>query len=168
MRGSPVWLASVSRRSLIVRNKSISTQLWERKTRDDMEANLLRLLGPAGNPARERLFRMNVTMCLHRALTVAEVQALPAYFHVGEPVDLAGGPIEVLRETEEGWETTKPCHNPIRQALDPRDPLLWIPVDCGDCPPCQARSALRDERDRVSGAAPIFLADGLSSAGIAR
>jgi hypothetical protein len=168
MKGQPVWLASISRRSALHPSKAISTQLWPKQARDEAEAHLLRLLGPAGNPARERLFRMQVTMCLHRALTDEEVDAAGSALRTDPPTDLAGGPVEILRETEDGLETTKPCHHPIRQVLDRRAPLLWLPYDCGTCPPCQARSAVQDERDRVTGAAPTFLAGGQSSAGSAR
>lgn len=126
---------------------------------DEAERWLLRLLGPAGDDSRERLFRMNVTLCLHRALTDEEVDQLPRSFHEAEPIDLAGGPVEILRETEEGLETTKPCHTPSKIALDPRDVLLWFPGDCGTCPPCLARAALQAERDEATRAPPAYLDD---------
>jgi len=166
MQGSPVWLASVSRRSPLVSEKPISTQLWSAEMRAESEAHLLRLLGPAGNPKRERLFRMQVTMCLHRALTDDEVAGLPAYFHADPATDLAGGPVEILRETEAGWDTTKPCHQPHRHPLDPRDPLLWLPLDCGQCPPCQARAALDTHYEEKLDRAPIFLRDAFRQAGV--
>lgn len=162
MRGSPVWLASISRRSPLG-DKPIATQLWPEQIRDEAEALLLRLLGPAGDPSRERLFRMQVTMCLHRALTQEEAGGLPAYFERDPATDLAGGPVEILRETEQGWETTKPCHHPSKVALDPRDMLLWFPADCGDCPPCLARAELQQRRDDATGAEPRYLDELLRS-----
>ena len=102
---------------------------------------LRRVLGPAGNPARERIFRMQVTLCIHRALTAEDVAALPAYFHTDPATDLAGGPVEIIYETEEGLLSTRPCHAPERIPLDRSNPLLWIPGDCGACPPCGARAA---------------------------
>lgn len=145
MRGRPVWLASISRRSRVT-DRILATGLWEDRTRKESAALLRRLLGPAGDPRYERLFRMNVTMCLHRALAPDDLAQLPASFFEAEPIDLAGGPIEILEETEEGLETTKPCHDPERVSLDDTNPLLWFPVDCERCPPCLARLALGSAR----------------------
>lgn len=141
MGGVPVLLASLSRRSTAT-GRTIATGLWSEAVRAESAAMLRRLFGPAGNPARERLFRMNVTLCLHRALTDDEVDALPAYFHADPPTDLAGGPVEVLWESEPGAASTRPCANPERISLDPRSPLLWIPYDCGSCAACLARAAI--------------------------
>lgn len=151
MSGQPVWLASISRRSPLHPSKPISTQLWFPQVRREAEGHLLRLLGPAGNPGRERLFRMQVTLCLHRALTDEEVAMAGPALRTDTPIDLAGGPVEILRETEEGLLTTKPCHTPAKVRLDPRDPLLWFPADCNQCPPCVARMKLQEERQRASG-----------------
>ena len=137
----------------------MATGLWTKQTVDDSAALLRRLIGPAGNPARERLFRMNVTLCLHRACTPEEVGALPAWFHEQPATDLAGGPVEVLWESEAGAETTKPCHNPIRQSFGYVDPLLWLPLDCGQCPPCRARAALDGEMDRKVAAVPTLMSE---------
>lgn len=156
----------MSRRSPLTPTKPISTGLWIPQARREAEAHLLRLLGPAGNPARERLFRMNVTMCLHRALTDEEVDAAGPALRTDAPTDLAGGPIEILRETEEGLETTKPCHNPTRVGMDPRDALLWLPFDCTKCPPCIARMALQEERDLATGTATAYLEDTMRERGI--
>lgn len=149
MYGQPVWLASVSRRAPLMGNRTISTTLWSDKTRAEMTELLRRVVGPAGNVERERIFRMNITLCIHRALTTAEVDSLPPYFHSDEPTDLAGGPVEVLWENEEGALSTKPCAHPHRQYIDPRDPLLWIPLDCGVCDTCTARLDYLGERGLV-------------------
>lgn len=94
-----------------------------------------------GNSARERLFRMNVTLCLHRAATDEEVAAQPPWFLTAPGNGLAGGPVQVLNETEEGSQSTKPCFNPVRYVIDRDSPHGWIPTDCGQCEPCLAREA---------------------------
>jgi hypothetical protein len=142
MTGVPVYLASLSRRSLVT-NAIIATDVWSPQTMADSIALLRRTLGPSGDAERERVFRMQVTLCIHRALTPDEVTRLPASFHTAEAVDLAGGPVEVISETEEGWPSTRPCHNPTRKPLSPGNPWLWYPEDCGDCPPCVARASLQ-------------------------
>lgn len=143
MYGQPVWLASLSRRAPLAGNRILATGLWPERTRTEMTDLLRRVVGPAGTPSRERIFRMNVTLCIHRALTDAEVASLPPYFHADQPTDLAGGPIEVLWENERGSLSTQPCAHPQRQYLDGGDPLLWLPIDCGTCPTCVARAAYR-------------------------
>lgn len=165
MRGSPVWLASVSRQNRITRGP-LATPSWSKPVMAESIGLLRRLLGPAGDASRERVFRMQVTVCLHRALSPVEIAGLPAYFETDPAVDLAGGPVEILEESEEGWETTKPCHTPTRIPLDPSNPLLWFPSDCGACPPCQARAALTADHDERIGAPPIYLAQTLAQAGV--
>jgi len=156
MQGSPVWLASISRKSPITRGR-LATPLWTPETMTESKELLRAFLGSAGNPARERIFRMQVTLCVHRALTGDEIDALPDWFHTDPPVDLAGGPVEILEETEEGLPTTRPCANPGHYPLDPRNPLLWFPTDCGACEPCKARQALSEERERETGTEPRYL-----------
>lgn len=143
MRGTPVWLASLSRPS---RNHGgrLPTQLWSSDTVAESARLLRRVIGPAGDPDRERLFRMNVTLCLHRACTDAELASAPDWFRQAEPIDLAGGPIAVLWESESGAPSTRPCDRPTQIPLDPRHPLLWYPQDCGSCPSCRARLVARE------------------------
>lgn len=92
-----------------------------------------------GDTSRERLFRMNITYCLHRAATDAEVLGQDEHFRCEAPTGLAGGPIEILSETEPGAASTRPCIAPTKHHID-RDPLLWVPIDCGACEPCRARA----------------------------
>jgi hypothetical protein len=141
MNGTPVWLCSMSRRSTTT-GDILATGLWSPETVRASTALLRRVLGPAGDASRERLFRMNVTLCLHRAISEAEDAALPASFHAAAPIDLAGGPVEVLWESEPGSASTRPCAAPGRHPLDPRNPLLWVPLDCGRCEPCRARAGI--------------------------
>jgi hypothetical protein len=162
MFGSPVWLASISRKSPITGGR-LSTQVWSPQTMQESIDLLRRVLGPAGNPDRERIFRMQVTLCLHRALTKEEVAALPPAFHEAEATDLAGGPVEIIWENEEGAPSTRPCANPRRYPLDPKNKLLWFPLDCGACPSCKARAKLDADGDRT-GRAPLYLDDMLSRA----
>jgi hypothetical protein len=150
MGGTPVWLASLSRRGRSG-PKPIATPLWSAATIQESAGLLRRVLDPAGDPTRERLFRMNVTLCLHRACTPEEVASLPAWFHDAPPIDLAGGPVEILEETEPGLPTTRPCLNPVHIPLYPNDTLLWLPGPCGTCPPCRARQALTEGRERAAG-----------------
>jgi len=145
MNGQPVWLASVSRKSVITDRFNPVTR-W---TPDELrEARLLifDVLKGVGNRRRERLFRMNATLCLHRALTDDEVRLLPGGCTF-TPVNLAGGPVEVMWESEPGGDSTRPCVKPIRQPFpgEPYDPDLWLPGDCGRCAPCRARARLDAE-----------------------
>lgn len=140
MSGTPVWLASLSRRSSVT-GEPIPTGRWSPRDRADAEATLRRVLGGVGDARRERLFRMNVTLCLHRAVNDEEWVALPSAFHETRAVGFAAGaPIEVLWESEPGSPSTRPCAAPQQHRLGFRDPDLWLPVDCGRCGPCLARA----------------------------
>jgi hypothetical protein len=92
-----------------------------------------------GDPSVERLFRMNATLCLHRAATPEEVAGLPRSWVEDRPA-LAGGPVEIYwAKGVEHAESCKPCHAPTRYVIEPSRPDLWVPLDCGRCPPCLAR-----------------------------
>lgn len=139
MDGQPVWLASVS----VARDgRTVGAADLDDAARDLVKALLWEVMDGAGDESRQRLFRMNVTTCLHRAARADEVARVPAYFHTCEAVGLAGGPVAVLWETVPGKPSTKPCENPRRQIAIPSRPDLWIPGDCGDCEPCRARAAI--------------------------
>lgn len=100
-----------------------------------------KVLGPLGDKSKERHFRMNATLCIHRALSAAEVAQLPDEFTCAPALDIAGGPVAILWESEEGAISTRPCANPEHMILDPKQPELWVPIDCGKCPSCVARIA---------------------------
>jgi hypothetical protein len=138
MDGQPVWLASFSRWR---GDLAIAVPRWSQDHLRDGEAELRSMLDGVGDPSRERLFRMNVTLCLHRAATDEEVSRMPSWFHTYPACALAGGPVKVLWENVPGSLSTKPCTKPTKRKLDKRDPLLWLPMDCGRCPPCVARSS---------------------------
>ena len=110
------------------------------------ERHLARTLAGVGDLERERLFRMNITLCLHRALTEAEKAGLPAGWQ-NLPGGLAGGPVEVLksRGIPETLESAKACRNPGHKVQFIERPDLWIPEDCRQCPPCQARMEIEKQ-----------------------
>lgn len=139
MNGQPVWLASVSR--MRPNGKTLYVPEWTQPQLRDATRQLRQVTAGIGNQKRERLFRMNVTLCLHRAATDEEVAGQPEWFLKSPGNGLAGGPVEVLWETEPGAQSTKPCESPKRYMLDARNPHSWIPTDCGQCPPCMARRA---------------------------
>lgn len=148
MEGQPVWLASFSQRFL--NGVIIATGSYSRMTREVATEILRGVVDGVGNPHRERLFRMNVTLCLHRALTDEEVKGLPADFHAAEAIHIAGGPVEVLWENVPARASTRPCTSPTRLYLTWSRRDLWIPEDCGRCAPCQARAAISSYRPQAA------------------
>lgn len=138
MNGQPVWLVSMS----LDRpdGRKLPVPRWPSGYRLEAPTRMREVLGGCGDEARERLFRMNVTMCLHRAATDAEVRTQPEWFLSAPGCGLAGGPVEVLWENVPGAASTKPCRAPRKHVLDRSDALMWLPVDCGKCPPCRARA----------------------------
>lgn len=103
------------------------------------EAMLTQLLGPVGDPSRERSFRMCITLCRHRAVTPAEIEGLPQWWRDAPAVHLAGGGLEVLwRRGIEDGPSVLPCEDYGRDELGGG---LFLPVDCGKCEPCRARAA---------------------------
>lgn len=141
MNGQPVWLASISRWR---EGSPVAVPRWSEATRLEAEAALRATLEGVGDSTRERLFRMNVTLCLHRAATAVEVAGQPDWFHTHPAIGLAGGPVEVLWENTLGADSTKPCRHPRKvQFPGAKDPLLWIPQDCGQCRSCRARATFK-------------------------
>lgn len=152
-----MWLASVSLRDAA--GDIVPSPLWDRHQRDRAKRTAMWLLQGAGDPAKERGFRMNVTLCVHRWVRDDELEQLPAeFFSCRGFLSLAGAPIQVM------WEhgipsspTTQPCVNPRRVPLDDYVPEslkrrqirngqhLWFPVDCGECFTCQARLVVERE-----------------------
>lgn len=139
MNGQPVWLASISRRD--TKGRRIYTPEWGSAVMGVAERLLRGVVQGVGNTSRERLFRMNVTLCLHRAASDEEVAAQSEEFRCAVGHGLAGGPVEILSETEQGAASTKPCQAPGRHVIDRTSPHGWIPVDCGECEPCRARTS---------------------------
>jgi hypothetical protein len=142
MDGLPVWLASTSR--LDLRTGRIAfVPTWSPAWMRDSTSSLYRLLGPLGDRSRERIFRMNVTLCVHRALSREEIAGLPEWFWEGQAEGIAGAPVQVIWESIPGSASTKPCASPERHWLPgyEGDQHGWIPRDCGVCASCLARAA---------------------------
>lgn len=140
MDGQPVWLCSVSH---VGRNgRIIATGDWPTDDFRLAERLAHSTLAGAGDPSRERAFRMNITFCLHRAVSAAEQTRLPACWR-DAPGFLAGGPVEVLWSRGIAHRPAAlPCAAPGQIVLDPARPDLWFPEDCGRCGPCRARAAI--------------------------
>jgi hypothetical protein len=149
MSGRPVWLASMTRRKKD--GRIIPTPRWSpAQMRAARKAIYERVLAGVGDEARERGFRMNATLCVHRALSDAEIAALPDGWMKMPAIDVAGGPVEVLWRTPLAIDapSTRPCVNPTRMPLPgTNDPDLWVPVDCGACEPCRARDACVEAKE---------------------
>ena len=143
-----MWLASISRRNH--KNEIIASSLWatgyftcagKRETAKSLLHVALRGLG---DPAREKFFRMNITVCVHRGTRPEERERLQ-----GLKPGMAGAPVEILEEI--GVETplsARPCLAPgHKQCADGR-PDLWLPIDCGVCPSCLARIRVQEGNQR--------------------
>lgn len=140
MDGRPVWLASYSLRD---KGKIKATGRYSQQERKRAIGRLYGLLRDVGDESHTRVFRMNVTICLHKALTDEESLAIvPGWCFSGRGRDIAGGPIEILEESRPGAPSTRPCVSPSRGIIAPQRPDLWFPVDCGKCESCRARAAL--------------------------
>lgn len=145
MNGWPVWLASISQRR--ADGRIVGAYRWDTDKIADMERRLRAALVGVGDDSRERLFRMNVTLCLHRAVSEVEYDKTGRDFMDGA-CNLAGPPVASLKV--KGFTPTAsidPCDNPKRRLPETLsyDPNLWIPVECGKCPSCVARSGLEGE-----------------------
>ena len=139
-----MWLASGS-----IKRKSDGwikpTGTWPMSLRAFVEEPLRAALTGAGDRERERLFRMNITLCIHRGVTPAEESHLSQEWK-DAPCGLAGGPVELLRSKGVNNVAGAPCKNPSRQSLIPGRPDLWFPMDCGECAPCLAREEVWQHR----------------------
>lgn len=139
MDGQPVWLCSVSHQGP---GGIIATGVWSPGDYKLAEWLAHSALYGVGVPTRERAFRMNITFCIHRAVSDAEKARLPACWGRA-PGFLAGGPVEVL--WSRGIEhklAALPCVNPAHLVIAPTRPDLWLPRDCGACGPCLARGEI--------------------------
>lgn len=136
-----MWLASTA-----TRNRKTGKIIRTDKLAPDVLYKAIVLLREAvegrGDPERERLFRMNATICLHRVLSTEDRLALDPAFFRAEPIDIAGGPVEIIWESVEGSASTRPCKRPRKKLIDRQQPELWVPVDCGICEPCIARAQI--------------------------
>jgi hypothetical protein len=142
MDGEPVWLCSVSHYD---KHGIIGTAKWTPNDYSMAHRLAHSALAGVGDFARERAFRMNITFCVHRAVSQEEKAKLPASWDCATG-GMAGGPVEVLWSRGiEHKPAAMPCKNPKRVAIEPSRPDLWIPHDCGECEPCLARKAIAEK-----------------------
>jgi len=142
MDGEPVWLCSVS---FAPGGRIRATGTWSAAELALAERLARSALAGVGAESQERAFRMNVTFCVHRAVSAAEKARLPPQW-AGAPGGLAGGPVEVFWSRGIAHRpAAMPCASPARLVLDRARPDLWVPEDCGTCPACVARHAIATE-----------------------
>ena len=136
-----MWLASYSRQN---DRGFIATGKWKEENIERGYEMLSKALAGVGTNARERLFRMNITLCLHRAAREEEIAELPDTWK-DAPTGMAGGPVALI--WSHGIHVTdscKPCEDPEKIILYPNRPDLWVPGDCQRCPPCLARAKIEN------------------------
>jgi hypothetical protein len=143
MQGRPVWLASLSLR---LRSTGLirPAELWHKDTLKAAKEVVRRsLLKGIGDVSMERMFRMCMTLCFHRALTREEIEGLPPQFLANKPRDFAGGPLHTYysRGVPKDLPTLVPCMKPRKTYLD-MSLENYVVNDCGECRPCMARLAL--------------------------
>lgn len=135
-----MWLASVSYRQQCGLK---GTSSWTPELFHHAEHLAHEALRGVGNPACERAFRMNITFCIHRAVSAREVERLPAEWSCSAG-GLAGGPVEVLWSRGMAHRpAAMPCEAPGHLVIDQARPDLWVPSDCSHCEPCRARVIAR-------------------------
>lgn len=141
-----MWLASISKR----RGNGLIHPARDFSTAERREAyqRLKRTLEGVGDERFGRHFRMCVTQCLHRGLSDQEIALLPEDWKSLPAIDVAGAPVEIFwqKGVPEDCVSARPCFDPGKQFLDDD---LYTPLDCGDCPPCEARLQL--QRDGAIG-----------------
>ena len=123
--------------------RPILTSDYSQNDRNKADRMLDQLLRGVGDKRWGRFFRMNLTYCLHRGLSDDEIAGLPELWHMQRARDIDGGPVEVFwsRGVAEGAISAEPCVAPQRQYITPE---IWLPIDCGECPPCLARKFIMD------------------------
>jgi hypothetical protein len=143
MDGQPVWLCSVSHYSRASK-RIVATGQWPKYHFEFAERLAHAALDGVGDPARERAFRMNITFCIHRAVSSGEKANLPASWSRALG-GMAGGPVEVLWSRGiEHRPASMPCESPRRLIIEAARPDLWVPEDCGQCAPCRARAIVAE------------------------
>jgi hypothetical protein len=147
MNGRPVWLASASKRNR--QGRIVPNTRWPSPEREKAKKLLRSTVEPSGDWTRWRMFRMQITYCLHVAVSDAEIGRLPVEWQSQSGTCLAGGPVEILASSGiPDQPSVLPCEHPTRVPLGGltgsvlRDPDLWVPEDCGRCLPCRSRAAI--------------------------
>lgn len=137
-----MWLASVSLRKL---GRIVPTQAYGEGKHRRAGQILDAILRGVGDQRWERAFRMCVTECRHRGLSDEEIAALPPSWKQAVARDLAGGPLEVFwsRGVPDTAISANPCHHPSKEPFPGGPSDLYLPLDCGACPPCVARMEIQ-------------------------
>lgn len=139
-----MWLASISKRNHNGKGDVVPAFTWSSRLMREARTILLATLVGVGDETRERGFRMCTTMCVHRALSDAEVAQLGEAWCSLAPRDMAGGPLEILYERGcAATLSTRPCAAPEKVELGrgAAGVALFVPIDCGECPTCLDRLA---------------------------
>ena len=146
MHGRPVWLASVSLRTP---NGIVPNTLWTESQKAHARKLLAAALKGVGDPEVWRLFRMQITYCLHKAVSDHELELVTVQWRDMPGTALAGGPVEILDSAGcSPSPSVLPCENPTCIPLHklvggpPQHPDAWFPEDCGQCAPCLARAEI--------------------------
>lgn len=154
MGGRPVWLASCSVRDLTKADSKVggplllTTEKWTPLVRLEAMRQLRLALAGVGDDKLERCFRMCATLCVHRAVTDAELAGLSDEWRCVVPRDLAGTPLEVLWQTAgvPDVPSAQPCRAPRLLLVRELAHLgVFIPEGCGRCDTCQARKVKQAE-----------------------
>lgn len=154
---SQVWMAFVGVRDMM--DRVIATDSWSDHRRACLLDLLRRALSGVGDETRERLFRMQPALCLERALTPAESAEIPAERQALKAAHIFGGPVELFSSFVD-VTAGNPCEKPTRQyhrrqqkrgGFGSIETDLWVPIDCGECPPCLAREKIREELEIEGG-----------------
>lgn len=142
-----MWLASISLTNK--RGKKVCTPSWRNMQWHYAFALLDEATHGIGHPEHFRKFRMQITLCKHVPLREDEVAVLPSGWMETRGDSLAGGPVEAMETVglPEGLVSVRSCEHPGKQMLTNQhglenNPQAWLPVDCGECPPCKARDEL--------------------------
>lgn len=119
---------------------------WQKKASRQALWQVLRNVGDRAKGWR--LFRMNITYCLHLAVSDEELEVLGPQWMDQPGGALAGGPVQVLDFGNCGTApSVLPCENPGHEMLPMApgqveiDPDMWLPRDCGICEPCLDRTS---------------------------
>ena len=123
----------------------VPTFRYDANQRHNAELMLARLLYGVGDERWGRFFRMNLTYCLHRGVSDTELASVSCSWGDIPAKDIAGGPVEVFwtKGIPAGMVSADPCQAPIRQYVSGE---IWLPIDCGECPPCKARAAIMAQK----------------------
>ena len=146
-----MWLVSVSKRNPKT-GQIVPNTRWPDWVKDKARKALWQVMSGAGDlNIGWRLFRMNITYCLHIAVSDRELELLPVVWQDQMGTALAGGPVAVLDSGNCATSpSVLPCEHPTREPLPlsgnqlVTDPDMWFPRDCRLCEPCLDRIRIEE------------------------